>query len=164
MMTKASTPSGSRCLSGFMVSRPAILAVGSPRRKATQPCASSCTVRAKSRGGSWMASCWMSVLISKFMTASVLRGEVGTALWDKRAGPAGERIRKGRRKARKKRVSLRRAGGCPAGSGCAGRPWPGPGRRPRRPAGPRSGGCASPGTAAPGHSPWLSGPRRRRAA
>lgn len=42
---------GSRCDSGFKVSLPASLAVGSPNLKAIHPWAYSCTVKAKRIGG-----------------------------------------------------------------------------------------------------------------
>ncbi len=50
MAGTSTVPIGSMCLIGFRVSRPIISAVGSPRRRAIQPCATSWTVIANSTG------------------------------------------------------------------------------------------------------------------
>ena len=50
VMMKTSVPMGSRCLMGFRVSRPAILAVGSPNQYETRPWATSWQVTARRKG------------------------------------------------------------------------------------------------------------------
>ena len=49
---------GSMCFRGFTVSRPSIIAVGSPSARATHQCATSWIVMAKSTGSTQMAMRW----------------------------------------------------------------------------------------------------------
>ncbi len=68
---KTKSPRGSRCLMGFMVRRPSILAVGSPSLWATQPWASSWRVMARSMAGrATMTVCTALALTKKNLSHS----------------------------------------------------------------------------------------------
>src|SRR5262249_6261543 len=90
-------PTGSMCLSGFMVTRPKRYAVSSPRRWATKPCAASCRVIARTTGSTHtdavarnVSSC-MRLPDDCVPRDSELNGEALTTL--SRAARAGDRYR-----------------------------------------------------------------------